>query len=121
MGRRCISAAAAGIWALLRAASSSRIRTGQDSKTWDYAAAAIRGSSYLKLPGVLRWFTAHRPASRPPPRPAYSELRLQRCHDENDVFHDVTIITLTQSVRTLRLTLWDEARGRLVGFREIGV
>ena len=114
-------AAAAGIW-LFYVQHQFEDTYWQDSKTWDYAAAAIRGSSYLKLPGVLRWFTGsiglHHVHHLGPRIPNYE---LQRCHDENDVFHDVTIITLTQSVRTLRLTLWDETRGRLVGFREIGV
>ena len=31
----------------------------------------------------------------------------------------VTVITLAQSVRTLRLTLWDETRQQLVGFRDV--
>ena len=31
------------------------------------------------------------------------------------------VITLAESVRTLRLTLWDETRERLVGFRDISV
>ena len=32
---------------------------------------------------------------------------------------DVTTLTLAQSVRTLRLTLWDETRQQLVGFRDV--
>jgi len=113
-------AAAAGIW-LFYVQHQFEDTYWQDNENWDYATAAIRGSSYLKLPGVLRWFTGsiglHHVHHLGPRIPNYE---LQRCHDENEVFHDVTIITLAQSVRTLRLTLWDEARGRLVGFREIG-
>jgi omega-6 fatty acid desaturase (delta-12 desaturase) len=113
-------AAAAGIW-LFYVQHQFEDTYWQGNETWDYATAAMRGSSYLKLPGVLRWFTGsiglHHVHHLGPRIPNYE---LQRCHDENEVFHDVTIITLRQSVRTLRLTLWDEARGRLVGFREIG-
>ncbi len=42
--------------------------------------------------------------------------RLQRAHDENAIFHDVPQLTLREGMRTFRLKLWDEERGRLVGF-----
>jgi omega-6 fatty acid desaturase (delta-12 desaturase) len=113
-------AAAAGIW-LFYVQHQFEGTYWQEHADWDYATAAIRGSSYLKLPGVLRWFTGsiglHHVHHLGPRIPNYE---LKRCHDENEVFHDVTIITLAQSVRTLRLTLWDEARGQLVGFRDVG-
>jgi hypothetical protein len=34
------------------------------------------------------------------------------------MFHEVTTLTLTTSLRTLRLALWDEEREELVSFRE---
>jgi hypothetical protein len=40
-------------------------------------------------------------------------------YDENPEFHDVTRLTLPQSVQTLRLTLWDEDEKKLVGFRDL--
>ncbi len=112
-------AAASGIW-LFYVQHQFEGTYWQEHATWDYATAAIRGSSYLKLPAVLNWFTGsiglhhvHHLGSRIP------NYALKRCHDENEVFHDVTVITLAQSVRTLRLTLWDEARQQLVGFRDV--
>ncbi|MFI5227816.1 MAG: fatty acid desaturase [Gemmatimonadales bacterium] len=112
-------AAAAGIW-LFYVQHQFEDSYWQEHETWDYATAAIRGSSYLKLPSVLRWFTGsigvHHVHHLGPRIPNYA---LKRCHDENSVFHDVTVITMARSVRTLRLTLWDEARGKLVGFRDI--
>jgi omega-6 fatty acid desaturase (delta-12 desaturase) len=87
---------------------------------WDYATAAIAGSSYLKLPAVLHWFTGsiglHHVHHLGPRIPNY---KLKRCHEENEFFHGVTILTLAQSLRTLRLTLWDEARQQLVGFNDV--
>jgi acyl-lipid omega-6 desaturase (Delta-12 desaturase) len=112
-------AAAAGIW-LFYVQHQFEGTYWQQHANWDYATAAIRGSSYLKLPAVLQWFTGsiglHHVHHLGPRIPNYA---LEQCHEENEVFHQVTIITLAQSVRTLRLTLWDEARAQLIGFRDI--
>jgi omega-6 fatty acid desaturase (delta-12 desaturase) len=112
-------AAASGIW-LFYVQHQFEGTYWREHASWDYATAAIRGSSYLKLPAVLRWMTGsiglHHVHHLGPRIPNYA---LQRCHEENEVFHDVTVITLAQSVRTFRLTLWDEARERLVGFRDV--
>ena len=92
----------------------------KDHKDWDYATAAIRGSSYFKLPIVLRWLTGniglHHVHHLGPRIPNY---RLQRAHDENALFHDVTVLTLGHSVHTLWLSLWDEDRQQLVSFAEV--
>ena len=84
---------------------------------WDYATAAIAGSSYLKLPSVLQWFTGniglHHVHHLAPRIPNYN---LQRAHDELPIFHDVPTLTLGDGIRTLRLKLYDERHGRLVTF-----
>jgi acyl-lipid omega-6 desaturase (Delta-12 desaturase) len=87
---------------------------------WDYATAAVMGSSYFRLPRVLQWFTGnigfHHVHHLSPRIPNYS---LERCHRENPTFQKVTTLTLAESFRTLRLKLWDEETGRMVGFREL--
>jgi omega-6 fatty acid desaturase (delta-12 desaturase) len=112
-------AAATGIW-LFYVQHQFDGTYWQEHASWDYATAAIRGSSYLKLPAVLAWFTGdigvHHVHHLGPRIPNYA---LKQCHEENEVFHGVTVITLAQSVKTLRLALWDEARERLVGFRDV--
>jgi len=87
---------------------------------WDYVEAALRGSSHLLLPPVLRWFTGniglhhvHHVAPRIP------NYRLQQCHDENATFQHSPTVTLRSGTAALRLALWDEDRGRLIGFREL--
>ena len=84
---------------------------------WSYQDSALRGSSYLKLPKVLQFFTGniglHHVHHMLPRIPNYN---LQRAHDENPVFHDVPTLTLWDGIRALRLKLYDERRGRLVGF-----
>ena len=92
----------------------------QEHAEWDYATAAIHGSSYFKLPAILQWFTGsiglHHVHHLGPRIPNYN---LQSCHEENALFHDVTVLTLANSLRTVRLTLWDEDRRQLVGFRAL--
>ena len=112
-------AAAAGIW-LFYVQHQFEGTYWKQHAEWDYATSAIRGSSYLRLPAVLHWFTGsiglHHVHHLGPRIPNYA---LKRCHEENPLFHEVTTLTLAQSVRTLRLTLWDETRQQLVGFRDV--
>ncbi len=93
----------------------------EGSGRWSYADAALRGSSYLKLPKVLQFFSGniglhhvHHISARVP------NYNLQRAHAENLVFHDVPTLTLIDGIRTVRLKLWDEERGRMVSFAEAG-
>ena len=92
----------------------------QRHEEWDYATAAIRGSSYFKLPRVLQWFTGnigfhhiHHLSSRIP------NYALQKCMEENPEFQNVTTITLWSSIKSLGLNLWDEEGRRLVSFRQL--
>ena len=89
----------------------------ENTETWSYADAALRGSSYLKLPQPLQFFTGniglHHVHHLNPRIPNYN---LQRAHDENPVFHDVPTLTLWDGIRTMRLKLYDEQSGRLVSF-----
>jgi omega-6 fatty acid desaturase (delta-12 desaturase) len=92
----------------------------ESANQWSYADAALRGSSHLKLPKVLQFFTGniglhhvHHLNARIP------NYNLQRAHDENPIFHDVPTLSLWDGLRAVRLKLWDEDRGRLVTFAEV--
>lgn len=87
---------------------------------WDYVDAALRGSSHLRLPPILQWFTGsiglhhvHHVAPRIP------NYRLQACHDSSEIFARSPVITPRAGMAALRLALWDEDRQRLVAFRDI--
>jgi acyl-lipid omega-6 desaturase (Delta-12 desaturase) len=91
----------------------------QSNGAWSYADAALQGSSHLKLPRVLQFFTGniglhhvHHLSAR---IPNYS---LQRAHDAHPVFHGVPTLSLWDGLRAVRLKLWDERRNRLVTFAE---
>ena len=87
---------------------------------WEYATAALNGSSFYKLPKVLQWFTGnigfHHIHHLSPRIPNY---HLERCYRENPIFQEVKPITLLSSLKSLRLRLWDEEQRKLVGFRHL--
>lgn len=91
----------------------------ESGDNWDFASAALEGSSYYKLPKVLQWFTGnigfhhiHHLSSRIP------NYHLERAHEAEPLFHSVKPITLWSSLKTLRLRLWDKEGRKLVGFRQ---
>jgi acyl-lipid omega-6 desaturase (Delta-12 desaturase) len=92
----------------------------QSAGEWSYADAALRGSSYLKLPKVLQFFTGniglhhvHHLNARIP------NYNLQRAHESNPVFSAVPTLTLWDGLRAVRLKLWDEQAGKLVTFGQV--
>jgi omega-6 fatty acid desaturase (delta-12 desaturase) len=114
-------AAAMGMW-LFYVQHQFEDAYWEPHKAWDYTAAALQGSSYLKLPRILQWFTGsiglHHVHHLSPRIPNY---RLQKCHDENPLFHRAPVLTLASSLRTLKLALWDEERRTLIRFDELPV
>ncbi len=87
---------------------------------WNYTLAALAGSTYYKLPKVLQWFTGnigfHHIHHLSPRIPNY---RLQECHEQNPLFQQSVQLTLKSSLQTVWLSLWDEDRRVLVGFRDV--
>jgi omega-6 fatty acid desaturase (delta-12 desaturase) len=92
----------------------------ETSEHWNYADAALRGSSYLKLPKVFQFFTGniglhhvHHLSAKIP------NYNLQRAHDEIAIFHDVPELTLRDGLRSMRLKLIDPKGGRLLTWNEV--
>ena len=112
-------AGAVGIW-LFYVQHQFEDTYWQAHADWRYDYAALEGSSYLRLPGVLRFFTGnigfHHVHHLSVGIPNYN---LQAAHNENDRLRTVPQLTLRQGLRATRLKLWDEQRGRLVTFREV--
>jgi acyl-lipid omega-6 desaturase (Delta-12 desaturase) len=89
----------------------------QSSDSWRYEDAALKGSSYLKLPRILQFLTGniglhhvHHLSARIP------NYNLQAAHDDTPALHAVPTISLRDGLRATRLKLWDETQGKLVGF-----
>src|SRR5664280_1725297 len=111
-------AGSAGIW-LFYVQHQFEDAYWESADGWSYADAALRGSSYLKLPKVLQFFSGniglhhvHHLSARIP------NYNLQRAQDENPIFHDVPTLSLTDGMRAVRLKLYDEERRRMVTFSQ---
>lgn len=117
-GSAAFIAGSAGVW-LFYVQHQFEDAYWESNPDWSFADAALRGSSYLKLPKVLQFFTGniglhhvHHLNARIP------NYNLQRAHDRNPIFHGVPTLTFWEGLRTARFKLWDEDRGRMVSFTE---
>ena len=86
---------------------------------WDPVTAAMQGSSFLRLPRVLQWFTGsigfHHVHHLAPRIPNY---RLAECHHSHPAFATARVLTLRKSLRASRHVLWDETAGRMITFAQ---
>jgi omega-6 fatty acid desaturase (delta-12 desaturase) len=89
-------------------------RTGN----WSHHDAALTGSSYYDLPGFLRWISGnigihhiHHLNSRIP------YYRLTKVLQDHPELKTVSRLTLWDSLKSTRLSLWCEQREKLVSFR----
>jgi omega-6 fatty acid desaturase (delta-12 desaturase) len=112
-------AASAGVW-LFYVQHQFEDTFWDEERAWNVQAAALHGSSHYALPGILRWFTAnigvhhvHHLSSRIP------YYRLPEVLREHPELAAVGRLTLVQSLRCVRLVLWDEGRRRLISFKEM--
>ena len=109
-------AGAAGVW-LFYVQHQFEDAYWERGENWDYTAAALRGSSFYKLPRVLQWFSAnigfHHIHHLSPRIPNYN---LQKCHERERLFQQVKPITLWSSLNCLTFHFWDEQSGKLVSY-----
>jgi acyl-lipid omega-6 desaturase (Delta-12 desaturase) len=93
----------------------------EQGERWSYAEAALRGSSYLRLPQPFCFFTGniglhhvHHLSAKVP------NYNLRRAHRELEIFHDVPVLTPADGIRAIRLKLIDPASGgRLLTWSEL--
>lgn len=82
--------------------------------------AALKGSSYYKLPRVLQWITGsiglHHIHHLRPRIPNY---HLQACQDSIPALQAVKPLTIGRSLRSVAMNLWDEQNQKMVSFRAI--
>lgn len=84
---------------------------------WDFATAALHGSSFYKLPKILQWFTGnigfHHIHHLSPRIPNYE---LEKCHTENELFQQVETMTFWSSLKSLNVRLYDEDHHKMVSY-----
>jgi omega-6 fatty acid desaturase (delta-12 desaturase) len=115
-----VLAGTAGVW-LFYVQHQFEDAYWEQGEGWSYAEAALRGSSYMKLPQPLQFFTGniglhhvHHLSAKVP------NYNLQRAHDELEIFHDVPVLTPADGFRAVRLKLIDaESGGRLLTWGEL--
>jgi acyl-lipid omega-6 desaturase (Delta-12 desaturase) len=92
----------------------------KEEEEWDYTEAALKGSSYYKLPRVLQWFTGnigfHHIHHLSPRIPNY---KLEKCHRENPLLQSGAVLTLRTSLKSMYLNLWDKNRKKLISFGDL--
>jgi len=107
--------ASAGIWLFYIQHNFEGVYWETHSQ-WDYFKASLQGSSFYKLPAILRWFSGnigyhhiHHLGAKIP------NYNLPRAYKENPIFH-VKPLTILSSLKSLTLRLYDEETRKLVGW-----
>lgn len=113
-----VVAGAAGIW-LFYVQHQFEDTHWADTSSWDFQRSALHGASNYELPTFLQWLTGnigihhvHHLSSRVP---FYRLPEVLRDHPE---LAGLGRITIMDSLRAVKLVLWDERKQRLVSFRE---
>jgi omega-6 fatty acid desaturase (delta-12 desaturase) len=90
----------------------------ENEREWDFTRAALEGSSFLKLPRWLQFFSGnigfHHVHHLAPRVPNY---RLQACHEAVPFFKAVPPLTLRDCAKAIHLSLVDSESGRWTTFR----
>ncbi|MFC0469626.1 fatty acid desaturase [Halalkalibacter kiskunsagensis] len=92
----------------------------EHNDNWNFVEAALKGSSYYKLPKILQWFSGnigyhhvHHLNSRVP------NYQLEAAHLSDPQFNNVPTLTLLTSLKSLTFKLWDDQAGKFIGNRDI--
>lgn len=112
-------AAAAGVWLFYVQHQFERTYWAEGNN-WNAREAALFGSSYYLLPKVLQWLTAnigvhhvHHLSNRIP------FYRLAEVLNDHAALRLIGRVTTRDSLRGVRLTLWDADCRRLISFTEL--
>lgn len=111
-------AGSAGVWLFYVQHQFEETHWSQGPE-WQFQHAALRGSSHYDLPFVLQWLTGnigihhvHHLSSRVP------YYRLPEVLRDYPELSGIGRITIMESLRCVKLVLWDERSKRLISFRE---
>ena len=114
-----VLSASAGVWLFYMQHQFEGVYWARTAE-WDYLKAGLEGSSYYRLPALLNWITGnigfHHIHHLSPRIPNY---HLEKCHNANPLFQQVTPVTLFSSFKSFTFRLWDEQQRKLVGYRRL--
>jgi omega-6 fatty acid desaturase (delta-12 desaturase) len=110
-------ASTAGVW-LFYVQHQFEDTYWENKPEWDFAKAALEGSSFYKLPKILQWFSGnigyHHIHHLSPRIPNYE---LERAHNSEPMFQQIKPMTIRTSLKSLNFRLWDEGRQKLTGYQ----
>lgn len=113
-----VVAASFGVW-LFFVQHQFEDTNWETNENWDRRESALHGSSHYDLPVVLRWLSGnigiHHVHHLSSHVPFYRLTEVLRDYPE---LKNVSRITLWESFKCARLTLWDENRYRLMTFKD---
>jgi omega-6 fatty acid desaturase (delta-12 desaturase) len=114
-----ILASIVGVWLFTVQHRSDSIVWAREGD-WNTLTASLVGSTYLRLPRLLQWFTGniglhhvHHLNSKIP------NYRLQQAHDAIRDSRNIPVMTLFQAFKAMFYVLWDERLRRMVTFRDL--
>jgi omega-6 fatty acid desaturase (delta-12 desaturase) len=109
-------AGAAGIW-LFYVQHQFKGGYWAHKNEWEPLRAAMEGSSFYRLPTLLRWFSSnigyHHVHHLSPRIPNY---HLKKCYHAVPALQAKTPLTFVTSLSCVRLKMWDEQRQEMVAF-----
>jgi omega-6 fatty acid desaturase (delta-12 desaturase) len=93
----------------------------QSKPSWDFTRSALEGSSYYRLPSILRWFSGnigyhhiHHLNSRIP------NYNLPACYAAEPALRQSPTFGIRESLKCASFKLWDEDRQLMINFAEAG-
>ncbi len=86
-------------------------------ENWNFADAALHGSSYFKMGPIMKFFTGnigfHHIHHLSPRIPNY---KLEACHENNEMFREIEPMTWRSSLKSIHIRLFDEDHGKMIGY-----
>jgi omega-6 fatty acid desaturase (delta-12 desaturase) len=86
---------------------------------WNFIEASLKGGSFYRLPKIINWFSGsigyHHVHHLLTGIPNYN---LAPCHEKTPIKKAIKPIGFLTSLKSLTYRLWDEEKGKLVGFKE---
>lgn len=90
----------------------------QRNETRDYRTIAMKGSSYVKFPKILQWFSGnigfhhiHHLSLKIP------NYNLEKCMRENTIFQKAPLTFIT-SLQCIKYKLWDEEHDKIISIKD---
>jgi omega-6 fatty acid desaturase (delta-12 desaturase) len=114
-----LQAATAGVWLFYVQHHFDGVYWSRHDN-WDPWRVAMEGSSYYQLPKWLHWVTGnigyHHVHHM---RPGIPNYRLKECYEATPELQAVKPVTLLNSLKTIRLNLYDEEQQKMVNFQSL--